>query len=176
MTRDLARTFDEIQQAGAFDVSISDYAELFHAAIAERKIYRAPSNARVRIFGLLEARLQTVDRLVLGGLVEGVWPPEARADPWLSRPMRRDLKLDLPERRIGLSAHDFDPPSSLARPRWHHALSSASPPSLVKSDGMLRCCAARATPRSRANSTRPRPQRPRYVLRRRPPSQYDRGN
>jgi ATP-dependent helicase/nuclease subunit B len=51
--------------------------------------------------------LQTVDRLVLGGLVEGVWPPEARSDPWLSRPMRHELGLDLPERRIGLSAHDF---------------------------------------------------------------------
>ena len=48
-----------------------------------------------------------MDRLVLGGLVEGVWPPETRADPWLSRPMRHALGLDLPERRIGLSAHDF---------------------------------------------------------------------
>ena len=56
---------------------------------------------RVRIFGLLEARLQSVDRVVLGGLVEGVWPPETRADPWLSRPMRHELGLDLPERRIG---------------------------------------------------------------------------
>lgn len=62
---------------------------------------------RIRIFGPLEARLQHVDRLVLGGLVEGVWPPETRADPWLSRPMRHKLGLDLPERRIGLSAHDF---------------------------------------------------------------------
>ena len=44
---------------------------------------------------------------MLGGLVEGVWPPETRADPWLSRPMRHELGLDLPERRIGLSAHDF---------------------------------------------------------------------
>jgi ATP-dependent helicase/nuclease subunit B len=64
-------------------------------------------NVRVRIFGPLEARLQSVDRLILGGLVEGVWPPEPRSDPWLSRPMRHQLGLDLPERRIGLSAHDF---------------------------------------------------------------------
>ena len=66
-----------------------------------------PTGARVRIFGTIESRLQSVDRLVLGGLVEGVWPPETRGDPWLSRPMRRELGLDLPERRIGLSAHDF---------------------------------------------------------------------
>ena len=57
---------------------------------------------RVRIYGLLEARLQRIDRVVLGGLVEGVWPPETRSDPWLSRPMRRELGLDLPERRISL--------------------------------------------------------------------------
>src|SRR5262249_57690846 len=53
------------------------------------------------------ARLQSVDRVVLGGLVEGVWPPEMRSDPWLSRPMRHALGLDLPERRMSLSAHDF---------------------------------------------------------------------
>jgi ATP-dependent helicase/nuclease subunit B len=45
--------------------------------------------------------------MVLGGLVEGIWPPEARTDPWLNRPMRHQLGLDLPERRIGLAAHDF---------------------------------------------------------------------
>src|SRR5205085_3295787 len=44
---------------------------------------------------------------VLGGLNEGSWPPETRGDAWLSRPMRRELGLDLPERRISLSAHDF---------------------------------------------------------------------
>ena len=107
MTQELAAIFERIARAGTLDVSAADYAELFHAAIADRVMYRPPTDARVRIFGLLEARLQTVDRLVLGGLVEGVWPPEARPDPWLSRPMRRELQLDLPERRIGLSAHDF---------------------------------------------------------------------
>ena len=70
-------------------------------------VRRPEADVRVRIYGPLEARLQSVDRLVLGGLVEGVWPPETRGDPWLSRPMRHELGLDLPERRIGLSAHDF---------------------------------------------------------------------
>jgi ATP-dependent helicase/nuclease subunit B len=47
------------------------------------------------------------DRVIVGGLIEGIWPPAPRIDPWLSRPMRHELGLDLPERRIGLSAHDF---------------------------------------------------------------------
>ncbi len=61
----------------------------------------------MHIYGPLEARLTQSDRVILGGLVEGVWPPAPRIDPWLSRPMRHELGLDLPERRIGLSAHDF---------------------------------------------------------------------
>jgi ATP-dependent helicase/nuclease subunit B len=61
----------------------------------------------LKIYGPLEARLTQSDRVIIGGLVEGVWPPAPRVDPWLSRPMRHELGLDLPERRIGLSAHDF---------------------------------------------------------------------
>jgi ATP-dependent helicase/nuclease subunit B len=65
------------------------------------------ANAHLHIYGQLEARLTESDRVILGGLVEAVWPPAPRIDPWLSRPMRHELGLDLPERRIGLSAHDF---------------------------------------------------------------------
>jgi len=61
---------------------------------------------RLAIWGPLEARLQHADLLVLGGLNEGTWPAEVAADPWLSRPMRRDFGLPAPERRIGLAAHD----------------------------------------------------------------------
>jgi ATP-dependent helicase/nuclease subunit B len=107
VTAELSDAFDEIARAGSLQIVPADYPELFHAALADRKVRRPEANVRVRIFGPLESRLQSVDRLVLGGLVEGVWPPETRADPWLSRPMRHELGLDLPERRIGLSAHDF---------------------------------------------------------------------
>lgn len=62
---------------------------------------------RLAIWGPLEARLQHADRLILGGLNEGSWPPDATADPWMSRPMRKSFGLPLPERRIGLAAHDF---------------------------------------------------------------------
>ena len=68
---------------------------------------RHSRHPRLAILGLLEARLQHADLLVLGGLNEGVWPPEPRPDPWLSWPMRDAFGLALPERRIGLTAHDF---------------------------------------------------------------------
>ena len=59
------------------------------------------------IWGTLEARVQGADLLILGGLNEGSWPEAARPDPWLNREMRLAAGLLLPERRVGLSAHDF---------------------------------------------------------------------
>jgi len=107
----LAQAFEDLvlsQAARGLAVSRGDYPELFHATIAGRVVRRPEiADVQVRIFGPLEARLQNIDRVVLGGLNEGTWPPETRSDPWLSRPMRRALGLDPPERRIGLSAHDF---------------------------------------------------------------------
>ncbi len=68
---------------------------------------RYGGHPRLAIWGPLEARLQQVDLLILGSLNEGTWPPEAATDPWLSRPMQKAFGLPAPERRIGLSAHDF---------------------------------------------------------------------
>ncbi|HMK70318.1 MAG TPA: double-strand break repair protein AddB [Xanthobacteraceae bacterium] len=107
----LAEALDELassEAAGGVAVAPSDYVELFSAALADRVVRRPPQpGLRLRILGPLEARLTESDRMVLGGLVEGLWPPESQNDAWLSRPMRQKLGLDLPERRIGLSAHDF---------------------------------------------------------------------
>ncbi|GIL39940.1 double-strand break repair protein AddB [Roseiterribacter gracilis] len=67
---------------------------------------RYGTHPRLAIYGPLEARLQSADLIVLGGLNEGTWPREASDDPWLSRGMRKALDLPLPERRIGQAAHD----------------------------------------------------------------------
>ncbi|HEU0223659.1 MAG TPA: double-strand break repair protein AddB [Paracoccaceae bacterium] len=64
-------------------------------------------DARVLILGNREARIETADRVILGGLNDGVWPALPGADPWLSRPMRAALGLAMPERQVGLAAHDF---------------------------------------------------------------------
>ncbi len=107
----LFRAFEELiasPSAARLAVAKSDYAELFHAAVADRVVRRPETrDVRVSILGRLEARLLAFDRVVLGGLNEGTWPGETRNDPWLSRPMRRALGLDPPERTIGLAAHDF---------------------------------------------------------------------
>lgn len=61
----------------------------------------------VLILGALEARMTRADITILGGLNEGVWPERPSPDPWLSRKMRSDLGLPMPERDTGLAAHDF---------------------------------------------------------------------
>jgi ATP-dependent helicase/nuclease subunit B len=101
-------TIREIEASQTLELAASDYPDVFHLICSSRARRSAETGTpRVRIFGLLESRLQTVDRIVLGGLNEGTWPPDTRSDPWLSRPMRLELGLNVPELRIGLSAHDF---------------------------------------------------------------------
>jgi ATP-dependent helicase/nuclease subunit B len=62
---------------------------------------------RLQILGAIEARLVRADLLIVAGLEEGVWPRLPPVDPFFSRPMRTAIGLPPPERRIGLSAHDF---------------------------------------------------------------------
>jgi ATP-dependent helicase/nuclease subunit B len=62
---------------------------------------------RVAIWGLLEARLQSADLLICGGLNEGVWPASATPDPWLAPKVRIELGLGGLDRRVGLAAHDL---------------------------------------------------------------------
>lgn len=62
---------------------------------------------RLAIYGLIEARLQRADFMILGSLNEGVWPALPSPDPWLAPRIRAELGLPGLERRIGLAAHDF---------------------------------------------------------------------
>ncbi len=113
----LATTLSEIQQAlpllpdqrrsvlpGLLDAVLQGQVVRSRRALRGRGGTEHP---RVFIWGLLEARLQTAGTLVLGGLVEGVWPPATDPGPWLSRPMRAKVGLASPEQTVGQAAHDF---------------------------------------------------------------------
>ncbi|BBE73347.1 double-strand break repair protein AddB [Oharaeibacter diazotrophicus] len=88
-------------------VSPAEWPGVLSALMTGRLVRRPAPTARIAILGPLEARLLAFDRLVLGGLEEGVWPLATDTGPWLSRPMRAALAFSPPEVRIGLSAHDF---------------------------------------------------------------------
>jgi len=85
-------------------------AVLEGAVVRSRRALRGRGGVehpRVHIWGLLEARLQQAELIVLGGLAETVWPPMAEPGPWLSRPMRTRVGLPAPEEAVGQAAHDF---------------------------------------------------------------------
>ncbi len=106
LARFLADLHDALDEG--MEISPRDYTPflktLMCGAVVRPRFGRHP---RLNILGPLEARLQHADHIILGGLNEGVWPPEPQSNPWMSRPMMTAFGLPVPERRIGLSAHDF---------------------------------------------------------------------
>ncbi len=85
--------------------------------LADSMPVRPPYGGHPRIFiwGLIEARLQQADLMILGGLNEGSWPALPNPDPWLAPKVRAMLGIAGLDYRIGLSAHDFA--SALGAPR-----------------------------------------------------------
>ncbi|NNL71908.1 MAG: double-strand break repair protein AddB, partial [Silicimonas sp.] len=108
--RDVLKLIAQFQAEADYPgpLSFADYLALIERALASENT-RDHDEARpdVMIWGTLEARVQGADLVILGGLNEGVWPEEPGPDQWLNRKLRRDLGLLLPERQIGLSAHDY---------------------------------------------------------------------
>jgi ATP-dependent helicase/nuclease subunit B len=90
------------------NVSADDALPLLRQLLDSRAV-RPPYGGHPRIFiwGLLEARLQRADLLILGGLNEGAWPAAPAPDPWLPPKVRAKLNMPTLEFRIGLAAHDF---------------------------------------------------------------------
>lgn len=106
----LAGFVAELTEAARHDPPIAppEWPDLLDVLLAGRAVRpRWGRHPRLAIWGPLEARLQCADVMILGGLNEESWPPATSAGPWMSRPMLQAFGLPLPERRVGLSAHDF---------------------------------------------------------------------
>jgi ATP-dependent helicase/nuclease subunit B len=97
-------------------LSAGEFRDLFDQLLSLAEV-RAPmiAHPKITIWGTLEARVQGSELVILGGLNDGTWPALPPPDPWLNRRMRLDAGLLLPERRIGLSAHDFQ--QAIAAPK-----------------------------------------------------------
>ena len=108
--REARRVVEMLRQEAGFggDMDATDYSDLFGAILSGAEVRdRDGPHPQILIWGTLEARVQGAELVILGGLNEGSWPEMPSPDPWLNRRMRLDAGLLLPERRIGLSAHDF---------------------------------------------------------------------
>ncbi len=104
----VAELHDALDDNAGLNIHARNYPALFNTLLMGRVVRpRFGAHPRLNIWGPLEARLQHADVLILGSLNEGIWPREPDPGPWMSRPMMAAFGLPLPERRIGLSAHDF---------------------------------------------------------------------
>jgi len=102
--------FEELTAQAQYggDLLIGEYSALLDTVLVGREVRETvESHPEIMIWGTLEVRAQGADLIILGGLVEGTWPASPTPDPWFNRQMRHDAGLLLPERQIGLSAHDF---------------------------------------------------------------------
>jgi ATP-dependent helicase/nuclease subunit B len=108
MAAELLAELQSLPAAGELTVAAADVVPLL-SQLLYRQAVRPPYGGHPRIFiwGLLEARLQRADLVVLGGLNEGIWPALPAPDPWLPPKVRATLGMPTLETRVGLSAHDF---------------------------------------------------------------------
>lgn len=113
------RVMDGLADHAGFggEMSARDYVGLVATALRQGEDVRDRDmpHPNIMIWGTLEARVQGADLVILAGLNDGTWPEPPAPDPWLNRKMRFDAGLLLPERRIGLSAHDFQ--QAIAAPK-----------------------------------------------------------
>ena len=106
----------QAEAGGGGEMTPADYAGVFLGVLNRHEVRETESvHPGIMIWGTLEARVQGADLVVLGGLNDGIWPAQPSPDPWLNRVMRKEAGLLLPERRIGLSAHDYQ--QAAAAPR-----------------------------------------------------------
>ena len=86
----------------------NDWPAFFESLMSGLTVFESHgAKSQIGIFTPMESRLHRPDVIVLAGLCEGIWPKITRNDPWLNRPMKSEMGLDQPERRIGLASHDF---------------------------------------------------------------------
>ncbi len=108
--REALRVMSELREhadAGGH-LTAHEYRRLVGSVLAGGEVRdRDRGHPNVLIWGTLEARVQSADLVIVAGMNDGTWPEAPTPDPWLNRPMRLQAGLLLPERRIGLSAHDY---------------------------------------------------------------------
>ena len=108
--RDTKTAIDNLIQhaTAAGDLELLDYSAVLRGVLSSGETRNQnQAHPNILIWGTLEARVQSADLVILAGLNDGTWPEPPAPDPWLNRSLRLQAGLLLPERRIGLSAHDF---------------------------------------------------------------------
>lgn len=106
MANFIAELFDYASILGS--IPPQDYAQLLRALMSNITVRpRFGLHPRLKILGPIEARLCHFDTIIIGEVNETMWPQTMNADPWMSRPMKKEFGFPLPEKAVGILAHDF---------------------------------------------------------------------
>ncbi len=89
-------------------LNAEDFQQLLEFFLTQ-EIYRPQRDyhPKLTILGTFESRLQHAERVIIGGMREGMMPRKISADLWFNRNMRQQLALPPAELNIGQAAHDF---------------------------------------------------------------------
>ena len=95
------------EQGADFEIDAESFPQVLAQMMVSKTVRsNRMKHPRLAILGPVEARMQSADRLILGGFNEGNWPPRPETDPWTNAEMRRAAGLQPHNWRTGLSAHD----------------------------------------------------------------------
>ena len=98
---------DLAEQTTDIGIDPAEFPHILDQIFADKPVRRRwPLHPRLAVLGPVEARMQSADRLIIGGFNEGNWPPKPESDPWMNAEMRRVIDLPARNWRTGLSAHD----------------------------------------------------------------------
>ena len=116
LAAELLAEVEQSSEAAGIDLNPDDVIPILRGLMDGMPVRRPfGGHPRIFIWGLLEARLQKSDLMILGGMNEGSWPALPDPDPWLPPQIRKVIGLSGMEFRTGLAAHDFM--SALGAPR-----------------------------------------------------------
>lgn len=102
----LSKILQQASIIGSIDPNqYSGFLTALLASVMVRSNYN--SHPRIKILGPIEARYNHFDTIIIGSVNEGVWPLMSAGDPWLSRPMKKEFGMPLPEKAVGVMAADF---------------------------------------------------------------------
>ncbi|KPF42911.1 double-strand break repair protein AddB [Rhizobium sp. AAP43] len=121
-----------LEAEGQIEADGPEWADILVALMAGQAVKpQAMRHPRVFIFGTLEARLQNVDMMVIGGMNEGSWPGQTKNNPFLSRIMKTEIGLEPPERQVGQVAHDFQMACGTQKLIFSRSLREGSAPTVA---------------------------------------------
>lgn len=104
--RFIAEWYDQAEVLGL--IESNEYVGLWEAMAAGITVRpKYGTHPRLQILGPIEARLNHFDTVIIGEVNEGIWPLAAAGDPWMSRPMKKEFGIPLPEKTVGVAALDF---------------------------------------------------------------------